>query len=210
MDSLEIEVKFFLKDLKTAREKILALGARSQGRVFEKNIRFEDRDKSLVAKKSLLRLRRDNLARLTFKSEPKIKDSDFKVYEELEVEVADFNTMERILNALGFFNEQVYEKFRETLTIGSSHLCLDEMPFGNFLEIEGEKTDILQMVEALNLTWSQRILENYLGIFEVLKKRENLPFNDPTFENFKKTPVDFSGHLALFTANNDERSANDR
>ncbi len=210
MDCLEIEVKFFLKDLKTAREKILALGARSQGRVFEKNIRFEDRDKSLVAKKSLLRLRRDNRARLTFKSEPKTKDSDFKIYEELEVEVDDFNTMERILNALGFFNEQVYEKFRETLTIGSSHLCLDEMPFGNFLEIEGEKTDILQMVEALNLNWSQRILENYLGIFEVLKKRENLAFNDPTFENFKKTPVDFSGHLALFTPNNSERSANDR
>ncbi len=210
MEPLEIEVKFFLKDLKTVREKILAFGALSKGRVFERNIRFEDRERSLIARKSLLRLRRDDRARLTFKSEPKDKDSEFKIYKELEVEIDDFRTMENILNALGFFNDQVYEKYRETLVIGATQLCLDEMPFGDFLEIEGERDDILRTVELLNLDWGQRILANYLGIFEVLRKRENLPFKDITFENFEKNPVDFSVHLALFAANNNEGSANGR
>ena len=210
MDILEIEVKFYLKDLQTIREKIMRLGAISQNRFFETNIRFEDRDKTLYAKKALLRLRRDNRVSLTYKSEPKDKDSNFKVYRELEVEVGDFRTMEKILNSLGFYNAQVYEKYRETILVESTRFCLDEMPFGNFLEIEGEKHEIMKMVEALNLDWGARILTNYLHIFEILREKENLPFQDLTFENFEKTPLDFSRYLALFTARQSEGSENER
>ena len=210
MDFLEIEVKFFLRDLQTVRSKILELGARSQGRFFETNIRFEDRDKSLIAKNALLRLRRDNRARLTYKSEPRERDSNFKIHREFEVEVDDFRTMEKILNSLGFYKDQIYEKYRESFVLGSTQLCLDEMPFGDFLEIEGEKEDILKMVEALNLDWEKRILNNYLDIFEILRREEKLPFKDPTFDNFKQRPVDFSEYIALFTRRANEGSSDDR
>ena len=146
-------MKFYLKDRKAVREKILDLGAESRGRFFESNIRFEDRDKSLVRRRSLLRLRRDDRVWLTFKSEPEEKDPRFKVCRELETEVDDFETMESILNALGFFPDQTYEKYRETLVLGDTQFCLDEMPFGDFLEIEGTKDEILNMVETLRLNW---------------------------------------------------------
>ena len=199
MQPLEIEVKFYLEDRNAVREKILDLGAESRGRFFESNTRFEDRDRSLVKRRSLLRLRRDDRVRLTFKSEPEERDPRFKVYRELETQVGDFETMESILAALGFFPDQRYEKYREALVLGDTQFCLDEMPFGDFLEIEGAKDEILKMVAALRLNWEERILFNYLKMFETIKQKEDLRFNDLTFDNFEGVSVDFTRHLSLFT-----------
>jgi adenylate cyclase class 2 len=96
------------------QRRILALGAESRGRVFENNIRYEDEKNTLIRKKSLLRLRRDAKTILTFKSSPPATSREFKVLNELEVEVSDFQTMNRILENLGLHPEQVYEKWRET------------------------------------------------------------------------------------------------
>ncbi len=199
MDSLEIEVKFFLPDLNSVRESLIKLGARSLGRFFEVNIRFEDRDKSLIKKNALLRLRKDNRVTLTYKSEPELDDLNFKIFRELEVEVSDFDIMESILKSLGFCAEQVYEKWRETLVLQETHFCLDTMPFGTFLEIEGNRENIPDMARKLNLKWEDRILFNYLKIFDVLKRQENINFSDVTFENFKHLSFDFSEHLLVFT-----------
>ncbi len=199
MDSLEIEVKFFLPDLNSVRESLIKLGARSLGRFFEVNIRFEDRDKSLIKKNALLRLRKDNRVTLTYKSEPELDDLNFKIFRELEVEVSDFDIMESILKSLGFCAEQVYEKWRETLVLQETHFCLDTMPFGTFLEIEGNRETIPDMARKLNLKWEDRILFNYLKIFDVLKRQENINFSDVTFENFKHLSFDFSEHLLVFT-----------
>jgi adenylate cyclase, class 2 len=199
MDPLEIEVKFFLPDSNAVRENILKLGARSLGRFFEVNIRFEDRDKSLIKKNALLRLRRDNRVTLTYKSEPEIDDINFKIFKELEVEVSDFIVMESILTSLGYYAEQVYEKWRETLILENIHFCLDTMPFGTFLEIEGNRENIPDMALKLGLKWEDRILFNYLKIFDTLKREENLNFSNVTFENFKQLSLDFSKYLLLFT-----------
>jgi adenylate cyclase, class 2 len=199
MDSLEIEVKFFLSDPNIVRNNILQLGAQNLGRFFELNLRFEDKEKSLLKKNALLRLRKDNHVTLTYKSEPEIDDVDFKIFRELEVEVSDFDVMKSMLTSLGFFAEQVYEKWRETLVLQNIHLCVDTMPFGSFLEIEGTKENILYMAGKLGLKWENRILFNYLKIFDVLKTQENLTFSDVTFENFKHLSLDFSKYLLFFT-----------
>jgi adenylate cyclase, class 2 len=199
MDSLEIEVKFFLPDSNVVRKKILKLGARSLGRFFEVNIRFEDRDKSLIKKNALLRLRKDNRVTLTYKSEPELDDLNFKIFREMEVEVSDFDVMKSILTSLGFCAEQVYEKWRETLVLQDTHFCLDTMPFGTFLEIEGNRENIPEMARKLGLEWEDRILFNYLKIFDMLKRKESLNFSDVTFENFKHLPFDFSKYRLFFT-----------
>jgi adenylate cyclase, class 2 len=198
MDSLEIEVKFFVPDLNTVRKNILQLGAKSMGCFFETNIRFEDNEKSLLKKNVLLRLRRDNRVTLTYKSKPEIDDLNFKIFRELEVEVSDFDVMESILTSLGFYVEQVYEKWRETLVLQDTHFCLDTMPFGTFIEIEGNRENIPDMARNVGLNWEDRILYNYLKIFDVLKKQEKLTFSDVTFENFKHLSIDFSNYLLFF------------
>jgi adenylate cyclase class 2 len=125
---IETEVKFHLIDPSVVRARLLALGARSLGRSFERNIRFEDAGKNLIRTKSLLRLRQDRKVTLTFKSPPADPDPAFKQLIELEVEVADFDAMQRILASLGYHPEQVYEKWRETLTLDPPTFCLDALP----------------------------------------------------------------------------------
>ena len=189
MSHLEIEVKFFLEDKTAVRKKILALGGVSQGERFETNIRFEDRDKSLIKRNVLLRLRKDSQAILTFKSPPEVADSEFKVYREIETQVSDFENTKQILAGLGFLPEQVYEKWRETFTAGPVVLCLDTLPYGDFLEIEADKTSILQWAEKLGLAWENRLVTNYLEMFARIRERYGLPFTDVTFENFEGVVV---------------------
>ncbi len=196
LESLEIEVKFYIADrMPQIREHILALGAKSLGRVFESNIRFEDEEQSLKKRNCLLRLRKDSKAKLTFKSEPLASDSQFKIRRELEVEVSDFSKMNRILEALGFREEQVYEKWREDFVLDSTLFCVDIMPYGNFLEIEGEKENIRPLAERIGLQWEERILTGYLGIFAFIRQQLNLPFSDLTFDNFKTVSADFGKYI---------------
>jgi adenylate cyclase class 2 len=200
MKQLETEIKFFLTDPDAVRQRILKLGAESRGRCFESNVRYEDRGRTLKMNKSLLRLRRDRKVRLTYKSTPPEENSQVKIMKELEVEVDDFETMHLILEAVGFHREQVYEKWRETLVLGRTQFCLDRMPYGDFLEIEGQQRDIMNFAARLDLAWDQRILFNYLQIFETLRKKLKLNFSDMTFDNFKIVDVDLADYLDLLIA----------
>ena len=200
MEQLETEIKFYLADLPAIRQLLVEMGAHSNGRSFESNIRFEDRHRNLKKQKSLLRLRQDRKVRLTFKSKPPEDNDQVKILKELEVEVSDFDTMHHILEALGFHREQVYEKWRETLVLDRTHFCLDSMPFGDFLEIEGSIQDIRKFADRLDLPWNQRILLNYLEIFEILKNKLQLDFFDLTFGNFNHVKVDLVDWLDLMVA----------
>jgi adenylate cyclase class 2 len=201
MEHLEIEVKFYLSDMDAIRDRILELGAVSMGRIFETNLRFDDADNRLIEKKSLLRLRKNTKTILTFKSEPPFKNDQFKILKELEVEVSDFATMKHILESLGFREEQVYEKWRETFRLNTANLCLDTMPYGDFLEIEGQMEDIRKLASQIGLKWKKRILLNYLAIFDVIKQKSNLPFYDVTFSNFINIRFDLAEYLDLLEAN---------
>ncbi|MCA9952471.1 MAG: class IV adenylate cyclase [Anaerolineales bacterium] len=189
--SLEVEVKFLVANLAEMRRKLLLAGAvLKKARVYERNIRFDTPDEVLLQKWQLLRLRQDTAVRITFKS-PVIEDltSEAKVREELEITVDDFDTAVTIFKRLGFHPIQVYEKYRETFQLGDVEVVLDEMPFGNFMELEGSEFEIKKTVTALNLEWNKRILGNYLGLMSELKAFHNLPFNDLTFANFQDTAV---------------------
>jgi adenylate cyclase, class 2 len=200
MPLIETEVKFHLADPASMRADLLALGARSMGRGFERNIRFDDAEQSLACARSLLRLRQDRKATLTFKSTPESADPAFKELNEQEVGVEDFDAMHRILISLGFHPQQVYEKWRETLVLEDTAFCLDHLPFGDFLEIEGSKENITRFAGRLNLDWSRRILATYLEIFDLIRTREKLTFSDVTFSNFAAHPARVQPYLHLLVA----------
>ena len=189
MEPLEIEVKFPVADISFLRRKITDIGAVSQGRRFEVNVRLDHADQRLRRAQCLLRLRRDARTTLTFKSSPDNRDEEFKIHREVEVQVSDFDAMEQIFGSLGFQRRQVYEKWRETFRLGETILCLDEMPFGNYLEIEGPKQAIRQTAARVGLDWNKRILKNYLEMFSILQTHLQLSFADITFDNFENATV---------------------
>lgn len=185
-EGLEIEVKFLVKELATIRRRLERAGASLvKPRIYEHNIRFDTPWQSLMLQGKLLRLRQDKVARITYKGEPEETHlSEARVREEIEMEVDDFDAAVAILGKVGLEPQQVYEKYRETFQLGQVEVVLDEMPFGDFIELEGDEGAITNAAELLELDWSKRILTNYLGLMQQLKSTHNLPFDDLTFENF--------------------------
>ena len=59
--------------------------------------------------------------------------------QEIEFAVEDFETAKKFLEALGYVQIVIYEKFRTIYELKDSHIMLDELPYGEFVEIEGEK-----------------------------------------------------------------------
>lgn len=67
---------------------------------------------------------------------------------------------------------------------------LDELPYGNFVEIEGPDPASIQVVNsALNLNWETRIPESYTILFDRLRDMLKLPFRDLSFDNFRDLQV---------------------
>jgi adenylate cyclase class 2 len=199
-ENLEIEVKFFITHIPGLHDRLLAMGATAGSEVFESNTRFEDSGQTLKKGGRLLRLRKDGACRMTYKCPPLKDDPAYKVYKELEVDVSDCDVMTAILQSLGFHPAQVYEKWRRVYEWRDVELCLDRMPFGDFLEIEGPKQSIRGAAGRLDLAWKDRILTNYLAIFELVRKEYGLPFNDVTFANFERYPVNLVPMLPILCA----------
>jgi len=206
-DNQEVEVKFLVDDLDELRRRLVAAGAvLGAPRVYERNVRFDTVDERLLARQALLRLRQDSRVRLTYKGLP-AQDvaSEAKTREEIELTIEEFDRMALIFDRLGFHAVQAYEKYRTTFHLGDVEVVLDEMPFGLFVELEGASdTGLKAAAAALGLDWSRRLLTNYLELMERARRAFDLPFNDLTFANFERRPVDMGALLPRCTLSEDK------
>jgi adenylate cyclase class 2 len=206
-ESVEVEVKFLVDDLDALRRRLAAAGAvLGAPRVYERNVRFDTADERLLARQALLRLRQDTRVRLTYKAlSAQDAASEAKIREEIELTVEEFDRMALIFDRLGFHAVQAYEKYRTTFHLGDVEVVLDEMPFGHFVELEGASDASLKAAAAvLGLDWSQRLLTNYLELMERARRAFDLPFNDLTFANFERRPVDMGALLPRCMVGEDE------
>ena len=187
----ELEVKFHIADLAAVEEHLLELGANlAQPRTHEYNLRFDTPDGMLGEAMSLLRLRQDIGNRLTYKG-PSTTLGGVLARKEVEFEVSDFEAARKFVESLGFTRKFIYEKYRTTYALDGHKITLDEMPYGNFIEIEGPQAQSIRSKAAqLNLNWDEKLPETYVSIFRRLKDLDNLTFKDLTFENFKDVEVD--------------------
>jgi adenylate cyclase class 2 len=188
---VEQEVKFFLNDLEVFEKRLISSGAQLKlERCLEINLRFDTPDRRLSSSFQTLRLRQDKICRLTWKGagDPA---GEVSAREELEIEVSDLNTARAILEGLGFELMLVYEKYRSAYMLGDVEISLDEMPFGNFCEIEGPDIDSIKAAaDLLGLDWEKRSTLSYLALFNNLKEKLGLAMRDLTFDTFKGIKVD--------------------
>jgi adenylate cyclase, class 2 len=188
--ALEQEVKFFMPDGENLRRKIAALGAKPfHPRMHEANIRFDTSDGMLTRQGKVLRLRKAGTVILTFKqpdaSSPAGEPAPVRRLLETEIVVDNLEKTSHLLQMLGFRPIVRYEKFREVFRWKSALLMFDQLPFGDFLELEGLDLDELhQTAKQLDLDWKQALQTSYMGIFLAIKKKYHLNFLEATFENF--------------------------
>lgn len=186
----EVEVKVYAPDHAAVIKRLESLGAVLEApRIYERNVRYEDESRSLGVHGQVLRLRQDTRARLTYKEAGVDVATGIKSRLELEVEVSDFAQMDTMLSKLGFNPSMIYEKYRTTYTLDGAEIVLDEMPYGNFVEIEGEVPVIEVLLERLGLSSAQRYTESYTLLFDFVCQHLALNAHDLTFDNFKGVTV---------------------
>ena len=196
----ETEAKFYVRALNKIQTQLQALKAHLiQPRVLEKNIRFDLPDASLRSKGYVLRLRYDTEARLTYKGGNKNTQGVLS-REEIEFVVGDFKKAKKFIEALGYQQVFYYEKYRTTYKLNETLVMLDELPYGNFVEVEGETIEIIRTSSLqLNLNWDTAIATSYTALFERARTALKLSFQDLSFANFANVNVNAS-HLEVRAA----------
>jgi adenylate cyclase class 2 len=208
----ETEAKFYVRDLSRIKSRLEELGARLlQERVLETNIRFDLPGAPLRAEGRVLRLRRDTDVRFTYKSASQNEEGVLS-REEIEFVVEDFDKAKRFLEALGYQKLVYYEKYRTTYIAqpsegsvrsyiekedepseGFIYVMLDELPYGNFVEIEGETVESIHVIaNQLRLNWESAIATSYTSLFDRARVALNTAIQDLSFADFEGIKVNAS------------------
>ncbi len=170
----EIEAKLKVDSLQEIERKLAEVGAEFLEEQLQTDYYFDDANSELTKTDRCLRLRRQMVGRterffLTYKG-PKEKD-EFKKRQEIEIEVGDGDSVEKLLSALAYEKVLVFEKRRRIWQLCECKVALDELPLlGNFVEIEGpDSKKIADVQRNLGLENLPHITESYASL--VAKKQ---------------------------------------
>jgi len=207
----ETEIKLKIDDPRAFQRALKRLGARpfskQHVRIREENILFDTTDSSIAKAGQLLRIRtelREGKGKkpsgqrfvVTFKrpvDEPTHREAaalhrNYKVREELELEISDGAMLGRIFAGLGMKGWFRYEKFRTTYKLPPAKawakdllIELDETPIGTFVELEGPEEAIDRAAAELGFSKRDYILKNYLLLYLEDCKRRGEPARDMVF-----------------------------
>jgi adenylate cyclase class 2 len=158
---IEIEKKYRLSKQQRVAvlQRLPRLGAKRKGEEFEVNTLYAG--EALEVGRAVLRLRCIGKRGILTYKERFPSRSGIKRQREDETSVGDPQALELILEALGFSPALVYEKRRETWTIGKTEIVLDQLPFGLFMEIEGTEESIREWESKLSIPRLRTELATY-------------------------------------------------
>lgn len=146
----EVELKFLKIDIDEIDTKLRELGAVKEWEATLHDVFFSNPSASVEFGKSGvndLRLRQfgENIL-LTFKG-PKKDGYGFKIRDELELAVDDFNNCIEILKHLGFEATKEYTKKRSHYSFGSVRFEIDQVPHEKpYLEIETKTPEAMEEI----------------------------------------------------------------
>lgn len=163
---VEIELKIPVADLATVRSRLVAAEAHQlHGPLREVNLLLDSADHGVAAAGRVLRLRSVGERHLlTLKGPPSFHGA-LKEREELELEVADQTTMVALLERLGYRTVLRYDKDRESWRLGSTVVTLDHTPMGDFVEIEGPRTELHLAATSIGLDPGAAVHGSYVSLW---------------------------------------------
>ncbi|CCO24507.1 class IV adenylate cyclase [Maridesulfovibrio hydrothermalis] len=183
--AFEIELKFLDADHESARSIMKERGGEFLSRHYERNVVLDDPGRTLYKRSALLRVRQADKITMTVKRIPAdIIEGKAKVYVEHETEVSDFDETVSALQVLGYAPVFQYEKIREEWKFADCHICLDHLPFGLFIEIEGAEDEILACADLLRLKEADSCKKTYHELNRDYRARNGLEYD----ENFVFAP----------------------
>jgi len=139
---LEVELKFIVTDFSETREALEEAGAWVVHELaYEKNVVLDTIDGELRKEGKLLRVRKYGDAVFITIKEP-VQSGPMKKRIENELKIKKtFSEAQAIFGKTGCFPVYTYEKTREIWCCSGSHVCLDTLYFGMFVEIEAQSEE---------------------------------------------------------------------
>ena len=185
MGAIETEIKFRVADATDLQAKLSSIGFNLiTPRSFESNTLYDTADRSLRAKRELVRIRQYNGKwLLTHKRVPDsgIGEDRHKHRIETETELSDGSALAEVFASIGFIPVFRYEKWRTEWEDGEGHCVVDETPIGNFAELEGEPEWIDRSARQLGVEPSQYSTLSYGRLFEQWRQETGSQAQDLTF-----------------------------
>ena len=149
----EIEAKFKVDSLEEVEKKLKDLGAEFLEEQFQSDDHYDDENATLTNSDRCLRLRKQVAGEytryfITFKGAK--EQSNFKKRQEIEIEIADADSTEKLLTALGYDKTLSVEKKRRLWQFHGCEIALDNLQLlGDFVEIEGPDDEIIAEVQKI-------------------------------------------------------------
>lgn len=146
---------------------------------FQRTTRRDTEDLTFEKQNTFIRTREDNKNIITVKRKTHNNTEVFE-REEFETEIDDIEVMNSILEILGLTKTWIMEKYRIQGQYDNVTITLDELPFGIYMEIEGEEEDIVEVANQLGLNLEGKITVTYWDLWDAYKAEHNI---DPQIEN---------------------------
>ncbi|MFY9608684.1 MAG: class IV adenylate cyclase [Blastocatellia bacterium] len=184
--TIETEVKLECGDLGRLGDAGFTLTI-STPRHFEDNWLLDSPGQVLFRQRAALRVRAvGGKGLVTFKGVvPESEASPLKVREEIESDTSDPARMIAVFERLGFRRVFRYQKYRTNFSLRLDgeelKVSLDETPMGNFIEIEGDETTILRVLEAAGFSSKDIIRESYPDLQLERCRARGVPLEDLVF-----------------------------
>lgn len=178
---IEIEKKYRLtpKEREQVIKSLQNSDAEFIGEEFEENTLFMG--EGFEEKNAVLRIRRlGHKTILTYKQRFRA-NSPIKFQREDETEVSDADAMTSIIIAMGFLPSLIYEKKRQTWQMDDVEIVVDELPFGFYMEIEGDEDSIVKAEKKLGIEHFETEHDTYPNLTRKLGT-QNGPVIEARFE----------------------------
>jgi adenylate cyclase class 2 len=186
---IETELKFQTTDPKKVLSVLLASGAKIISNNKQKTVRFDTTNHDLENKGVFIRVRAEGEENTITLKEKIGNDETVRQRKETEFKIEDLDKMSYIIEKLGFDYVLIMEKYRIELTYKNSHVCIDEMPFGFYVEIEGEEAEINAITQELGFKPEEKIIVTYWDLFEDWKKEKNIQTDNIVFQEGHKSSL---------------------
>lgn len=180
---IETELKFPVDGFEAVARILRQATGNNPPWYFEKNIVLDDKNGSLKKRDCLLRLRTGLGNKITLKLPVEDEVQKLaKTRQEYETGIENIQEMEFIFRHLGLKTWLCYEKYRQVWKLDEAKICLDIVPFGRFVEIEGAQENINKTAFMLGLDPDVATNKTYHELNQVfIAEHEHEPGNDFVF-----------------------------
>lgn len=174
---IEKEIKLKIDNIEGVVDTLRRNGAIFIGGALERTIRFDTTAQDYEKQGKFLRVRSGFSNTITLKEKIKSSNNNVRERKETEFEIEDIDKMCYILGALGLDYTRTMEKYRQHWKLDNCSITLDELPFGIFMEIEGEESEIYKICDKLGLDKDKKILVTYWELWAEITDNKDIIFD---------------------------------